>query len=160
MHTKYAGFWLRGFAFAVDLILLQILFFGLTLMGHAGMEAGLRMVQLDGPSNDLVRFIKNLFWTTWILSMGGYFTYFHVCGGQTPGKMFFKIRVVNRDHHPLNWQASLLRTLGYLLSGPLLMGLGFLLIVLHPSKKALHDLISGTWVEHHVPADIPGVRDL
>jgi uncharacterized RDD family membrane protein YckC len=65
--------------------------------------------------------------------------------GSTPGMAVFGLRVVQRDGRPASVVAALLRALAFPLSVALL-GLGFLGIVYHPERRALHDLIAATVV--------------
>lgn len=66
--------------------------------------------------------------------------------GQTLGKRLMNIKVVNTQGKvPTHLQAILRELLGKIISGALL-GLGYLVAVFHPEKRALHDLIGGTWV--------------
>ncbi|HSG06648.1 MAG TPA: RDD family protein, partial [Nitrospiria bacterium] len=76
----------------------------------------------------------------------GYFTFFGVFGGQTPGKMYFRFQVVMKNGAGVPVLKALIRTLGYFL-GFLSLGLGFLAAAVTPSGRALHDFLAGTRVE-------------
>ncbi|MDD5657135.1 MAG: RDD family protein [Elusimicrobia bacterium] len=65
--------------------------------------------------------------------------------GGTPGKKLMGLRVVRRDGAALGWGRSLARALGYLASTPL-CNFGFLVALVHPESRALHDLLSGALV--------------
>jgi uncharacterized RDD family membrane protein YckC len=66
--------------------------------------------------------------------------------GQTVGKWATGLRVVRRNGRRIGWTASVIRHLpGYLLS-ILTLGLGFMLALVTPSGRALHDYIAGTAV--------------
>jgi len=56
------------------------------------------------------------------------------------------IQVVNATGQPPGWGGALLReVLGKFLSGlPLLAG--YLMVLGHPERRALHDLVARTWV--------------
>ena len=148
MQVRWVGFWSRSVAFILDLFILNILYLVLALVGAWAVGIGLRAVHLESPSTDLVHFLIGLYLWVWFLLFLSYFIFFLACGGQTPAKMILKLRVMREDQQPVSWQRALLRTLGYLLSGPLLIGLGFVIIAFHPRKMALHDLIAGTMVVH------------
>jgi uncharacterized RDD family membrane protein YckC len=76
-----------------------------------------------------------------------YFVFLHWARGQTLGKMAFHIRVVSRDGGPLSFGQAALRHLGSWLSAAIL-GIGYLVAAFRADKRALHDLIAGTRVEH------------
>ena len=65
--------------------------------------------------------------------------------GGTVGKKLMGLKVVRRDGTPLGFLRSLARAAGYLASTPL-FNLGFLVALLHPESRALHDLFSGALV--------------
>ncbi len=66
--------------------------------------------------------------------------------GQTLGKRLLGIKVVDAEGEPPGWGRAAMRELvGKFLSG-LSLGLGFLVALFHPKRRALHDLVGGTWV--------------
>ncbi|MDE2038759.1 MAG: RDD family protein [Elusimicrobia bacterium] len=65
--------------------------------------------------------------------------------GATIGKRLMGLRVVRRDGRSLGAARSLARALGHLVSMPL-FDLGFLLALVHPEGRALHDLLAGSVV--------------
>lgn len=80
--------------------------------------------------------------------------------GRTLGKAVVGLRVVQADGSTLTGGRALTRTLTFPLSAALL-GLGFLMIIVHPRHRALHDLFAGTAVvydwgerEAHVPVPL------
>lgn len=80
------------------------------------------------------------------LVYGVYFVVPTALSGQTPGKRLMGIRVVNaQGEAPGYGPAALREVLGKFLSS-LPLYLGYLVAVFHPEKRALHDLIGGTWV--------------
>ncbi len=76
-----------------------------------------------------------------------YFVFLHWARGQTLGKMVFRIRVVMLNGAPLPFGLSLLRHLGSWISA-VILGIGYLFAAFRADKRALHDLIAGTRVEH------------
>jgi uncharacterized RDD family membrane protein YckC len=76
---------------------------------------------------------------------GAYVTLAHWLWGQTAGKMLLGLRVEARDEHPPALGRAALRTLVVVLSFAL-AGLPFLVALLRPDRRALHDLLAGTRV--------------
>ncbi len=79
---------------------------------------------------------------------GAYFWFFWTDrGGQTPGKMLMKIRVVKLDGGPLTSADSLMRYGGYLINTlPFLFGLGWLWAFIDPRRQGWHDKLARTCV--------------
>ncbi|MBE0599262.1 MAG: RDD family protein [Desulfuromonadales bacterium] len=75
----------------------------------------------------------------------GYFTLFHFLLGQTPGKMFFQLRVIGQEQEPLLFSQAFLRTTGGLLSLAT-AGLGYLLIFFDAQGRGWNDRLAGTRV--------------
>jgi uncharacterized RDD family membrane protein YckC len=137
-ETRPAGFWIRAVAALVDFslfFLVQVSF---------GYIAG----RVIGPDvEDSMAFVP-LVWMFTALFAGTYTTVLHgLVGGQTIGKMLVGIRVVDVDGSAVSVGAALLRFAGYFasLAG---FGLGYVMAGLRRDKRALHDLIAGTRVEH------------
>ncbi len=89
-----------------------------------------------------------LVWFLGGLAVGlGYFPYFWVKSGQTPGLRMFQMRVVrDQDGGPIGVGSALLRLFGlYVLDG-LVLYLGFIWIFIDKRKRCWHDLIAGTVV--------------
>lgn len=74
-----------------------------------------------------------------------YFLVFHQLFGKTIGKMITKTRVVSIRQKKPAFLEQLIRTTGYAVSA-LPLGLGFILMVFRKDRRALHDLMSGTYV--------------
>ncbi len=151
MLDRPVGFWARGIAFLIDLLILQCLFLILAWVGKEAMNIALTILGLESPSKDLIFILTHLYFWVGIILVFSYFFFFLLKGGQTPAKRLFRFKVMTTEYQPLDWRNASLRTLAYLLSGPFLFGLGFLLIAVHPKKRALHDLIAGT-IEIHDPS--------
>ena len=74
----------------------------------------------------------------------GYFPYFWVNGGATPGMRIFNLRLVrDRDGGPLGWGEAILRLIGFWVSGAVFY-LGFVWILVDSRRRGWHDLIAGT----------------
>jgi len=79
-----------------------------------------------------------------VISMG-YFTYFFG-NGQTPGMKAVKIKLCGTDGtYPIGYARGFLRWIGMIISS-LVIGLGFLGILIDENKQGWHDKIAGTYV--------------
>lgn len=65
--------------------------------------------------------------------------------GGTPGNKAMGLRVTAADGSAPGFFCSLARTMGWVLGTPV-ANFGFLLALVHPKNRALHDLLSGTFV--------------
>lgn len=65
--------------------------------------------------------------------------------GQTPGKIAVNIRVIKIDGSPITSMDSLVRVVGYTLSG-LPVGLGYLWALFDANSQTWHDKIANTYV--------------
>ncbi|MET0089185.1 MAG: RDD family protein [Candidatus Thiodiazotropha sp.] len=72
-----------------------------------------------------------------------FFSGFWVRGGQTLGMRAWRLKVVRLDGTDLSWSDALRRHLSALVS-VLLLGLGFLWILIDPERMAWHDRLSKT----------------
>jgi uncharacterized RDD family membrane protein YckC len=127
-----AGFWIRGGALLIDLtcVMLAEVAFGSFIWALA---------------EDRLAFAASRAFR--VLASPCYFVFLHWAQGQTLGKMAFRVRVVSRDGGPLSFGQAVLRHLACWVSAAIL-GIGYLLAAFRGDKRALHDLIAGTRVEH------------
>jgi len=127
-----AGFWIRAGAVLIDVVLVMVaeVTFGFLVWAVAD-------DRLAAAASRAFRF----------LASPCYFVFLHWARGQTLGKMAFRVRVVMLNGAPLPFGLSVLRHLGSWLSAAIL-GIGYLLAAFRADKRALHDLIAGTRVEH------------
>jgi len=88
-----------------------------------------------------------------------YYAYSWTASGKTPGMMIVGVQVVGQDGSHAGTQRGLVRTLAFPLSF-LLLGLGFLGILLGRDRRALHDVIAGTAVVYAWDAREARLRSL
>jgi uncharacterized RDD family membrane protein YckC len=74
-----------------------------------------------------------------------YYAYFWTSSGKTPGMVLLGVQVIGQDGSRAGTRRGLVRTLAFPLSF-LLLGLGFLGILLGRDRRALHDVIADTAV--------------
>lgn len=147
-EEERAGFLIRVIAFSID-ILVIVLIAGLFISWLGWLiDSSVLFLNPLRPVRgeiELLEAVLILAGFTLLLIPAVYFTYFHCSGGQTPGKMAVGIKVVNRDGSEPGIMASLLRSLGYLLSGSALLA-GFLWVALDKQKQGWHDKLARTVV--------------
>jgi uncharacterized RDD family membrane protein YckC len=84
-----------------------------------------------------------LWWCTFAVGWG--------LAGATIGKWLFGLRIVDhRGRSPIGLSRAFLRLAAYSVSS-VTLGMGHLLIVLRPDRRALHDVLAGTWVVKRRP---------
>jgi uncharacterized RDD family membrane protein YckC len=132
-----AGFWIRALALGVDLAIVLLVQKSFALMATALLGP---VVEPEGGQHPSVAFFTLVF-------SAAYTTVLHAFAGQTIGKSLVGVRVVALDGTPLTAGAALLRYLSYYISA-IPLGFGFLVAGLRRDKRALHDLITGSRVEH------------
>jgi uncharacterized RDD family membrane protein YckC len=137
-----ANFFVRGIAFAIDLLVLALLdgvILAVTLAAIAAAEVVTAKELAD--SNEIVfAFVQGGALALFV----GYFVLLSTGEGQTLGKAAVQIRVERLDGEPVGLVSATVRCLGYALSA-LPLGIGFLW-ALGPARRALHDYVAGTVV--------------
>lgn len=163
-RKRYAGFFVRAFAFFTDNIILSILgALLLYLMGLAG------LVDLNAATEIAKQYVENptsmelvskalelpgmsQFFTILSALHAIYFIVFHAVWAATPGKKMLHIHVEMADGEKLSWTFSVFRFIASILTQATLVfnfyGLGYLIVLVDPQKRALHDFIARTRVVH------------
>lgn len=137
-ERRYAGFWMRFWAYLVDLIVV----FSLTglivkpfTMIDSFREATLWFWSISGLLGGVVFFAYFLFMTKW--------------RGQTLGKMIFGLRVIRKDGERLSWSDTLIReVVGRFIHRLLFLFFLYAVVAFTPKKQGLHDLFADTLVIH------------
>lgn len=147
----YAGAVSRAVAAAIDVAIVM----GSFAAGVAGLELLVRFFTggsvADEPSGP-ASVVALIVWA---------FVYVYAClviAGRTVGKGIVGLRVVATDGSPLPARRALWRTLAFPLS-IVIVGLGFVGIVIGREHRALHDVIAGTAVVYdwgNRAAELPG----
>ena len=150
LYFKAASALRRGFAAAIDLILLLPLSAALGLV--LCLTLGLPVPRLAELSPDLLLATLLDGGTTGsvlvLVALGmsvAYFCGFHCARGQTPGKRLLGIMVISSRGERPSIARSLLRTGAYILSA-LPVSIGFLWVGFDRERRALHDWVAGTYV--------------
>ena len=138
-RPKYAGFWIRFWAYLVDLLMV-------TALGWLVVKPVFRFAgwTIENPSF--------LFFTPFKLTMlAVFFLYFVLMTkflGQTLGKMMFGIRVESqKEGKKLSWGDVIFReVIGRFISK--YTWLPYLFVIFMPKREALHDVFADTVVVH------------
>ncbi len=140
--VKFAGFWIRLGAYAIDYVLTVL------LVGVAGALFAVVGVSIFG-SAESEAFLNNNTLAVNIIGTAialAYYAYFSAGPWQaTPGKRICGIYVVRTNGQRVDAPFAILRNFAYLLS-TLPLFFGFLMIFWTDEHKALHDMICGTRV--------------
>ncbi|MFD2657647.1 RDD family protein [Gracilibacillus thailandensis] len=137
MKFRYAGFWMRFWAYLVDLIIVFSIN-GILLVPFKFIN--------DGFTMDIG------FWTvTGILSSIVFYLYFLLMTkfyNQTLGKMIFGLRVIREDSQSLRWNDLIFREIiGRFIHRVFFIGVFlYLFVAFGAQKQGIHDMIGNTRV--------------
>jgi len=138
---KYAGFWQRLGAYAIDNL---VIFIGLVVAGMF-MISEMAITNAEGKTELPPEFKDRLR----ILSLIVYAAYEVLMTSSskqgTLGKMLFKLKVVDANGNQLNLTDAIFRYFGKLLSTALFF-VGFIMVAFHAKKQGLHDILAKTYV--------------
>ena len=150
---RYAGFFSRGAAYALD----RLITFGIAFVIMAVIDYFLRLFQVDqwlGSLSDdaalnagLVLLLSTL--GIYLLVSIGYNVGFWMLSGQTPGKRLLGVRVMRTDGTRLKLGNALRRQVGYWISG--ILYLGYIWILFDSKRQGFHDKLAGTIVTYSWP---------
>jgi uncharacterized RDD family membrane protein YckC len=140
-------FGLRASAYLVDLLAIFLLavcttfvtVLAFALWRYGGDEKLIKAMVADSRTRHFAQ-------CTHIILYLSYFTITQWYFGRSPGKMLFRL-TISRHGRELTFAQSLVRSLGYFLSGQITLGAGFLLPLFRRDGRALHDLLAGTVVK-------------
>jgi len=152
LQGKYAGFASRFTAFAVD-IGVSISLFMLALAAISWAAKVLTGAGIAWNRGDTWVIIAYAIWAFI------YFAHSWAASGRTVGMALFGVRVVADDGADVTGRQAFVRTLALPLSF-LLLGLGFVGILLGDRRRALHDVIAGTAVVYSWDARAARLRFL
>nr|WP_237580122.1 RDD family protein [Enterococcus sp. JM4C] len=132
----YAGFWIRGFAFLIDLLCIHSI---------TTISLGTIYSLANWPKN--TNFFSFYTLASLIIYLGYFILLTKQTNGQTLGKMIFGIRVISFEEERLSWQTVLIRegACRFILKYPLLM-LGYLPLIFSRRKQHVGDYLSSTSV--------------
>lgn len=138
---RFAGHGGRLIAYIIDIIIVSIAVTALAVV--IAIPLGLFAANDD----EGMAVVLGIVLTVVVIGVSiGYFPYFWMRSGQTPGMKMFRLRVVrDRDGGPISGGQALLRLFGLWLSGAVFY-LGYIWILIDSRRRGWHDLIAGTVV--------------
>jgi uncharacterized RDD family membrane protein YckC len=135
-EVRYAGFWMRFWAYLLDLIIIGSI-------DRILVKPIFRLLDIPLLEN-------NLFAPISIATAITFYAYFILMTRffqQTLGKMVFGLKVVGLDATRISWKTILFREwIGRFISSTIVIG--YLITAFLPKKQGLHDLFSDTSVVH------------
>jgi uncharacterized RDD family membrane protein YckC len=135
-HPRYAGFWMRFWAYLLDLIVIGSIERIILNPVFRLLDVPLHETSWYAPISIATAIV---FYAYFVL-MTKYF-------GQTLGKMVFGIKVIDLEGRNLSWGTVLFREwIGRFISITILIG--YIIIAFLPKKQGLHDLVVETTVVH------------
>ena len=152
LQGHYAGIASRFAAFVVDVVVLTGIF--MIVLAAINFAASI----LTGKSID---FNRSNIWVVIAYLVWGfiYFAHFWGLNGRTAGGAMFGLQVLTDDGDDVSGRRAIARTLVFPLSF-LILGLGFLGILLGDRRRALHDVIAATVVVYSWDARAARLRFL
>jgi uncharacterized RDD family membrane protein YckC len=137
--TEHAGLATRTVAFAADAAIINVVAWGVA----AVVAVGLSILKVPDEVVTVLAVIGTVIAIGWSIA---YFAFFWSSTGQTPGNRALGIRVVEAaSAEPPHAARAVLRVLALPLSAIPLCA-GFLMILVDPRRRALHDVLVGTYV--------------
>jgi|SRR5690625_1151940 len=138
-NERPAGFWMRFWAYTVDLIIVWSV--------NGILLSPLKFVN-DGAPVDIGFWTLAGIMSTIILYL--YFVLMTKFYGQTVGKMIFGLKVIRKDYESLRWSDLLFReVVGRFLYRVIgILTLLYVVVAFDPLKQGIHDMIGDTRVIH------------
>lgn len=159
---RYAGFFIRGIAYLVDNFILSVIGVLLLMILNA-----MQFLDLSALADAMNAYVNNptsedalskvldvpgthLFLGIWGFIQAIYFICFTALRSATPGKKIVHIHVEAANGSDMNWILAALRYVASLFTQSTFMfyGLGYLIVMIDPKRRTLHDFIARTRVVH------------
>lgn len=133
---RYAGFWMRFWAYLLDIIVIGSIERILINPIFRALDLSLYNPSMFAP----IAIVTAIIFYAYFVLMTKYF-------GATLGKMVFGLKVVTLEGQPLTWSTILFREwIGRFIS--VTVFIGYVIVAFLPKKQGLHDLFVDTTVIH------------
>lgn len=142
----YAGFWSRFLALSVDIFMIGIpiailIYFSFgyeTMKSQPGFMDAVEGIKPGQEANPYIPLLTMSLWSLITLI-------FWIKTGQTPGKKMAHIQIVDNDTlQKASAPRLLVRLVLFIM--PMVAFFSFFIMLFHPKKRTVHDIISGTSV--------------
>ena len=143
IQPLYAGFWLRGCAFAIDTFILSMIF-GM-IVSYYPMQL---MIFPDANAQSLLAFPRVTLagFALLFAIMWAYYVLFETSSWQgTPGKRLFRLYVADLAGKKITFSRSSIRYFGRKISEATFL-VGYIVAGFTEKKQALHDILAGSIV--------------
>ena len=159
----YAGFLIRALAYLADGFILSVIgalfifaFSAAHIIDLDSLVTAMNAVINDPTSEEAATKLVELpgmrsFFIFYAIFQAAYFILFNTVKSATPGKMLLKIHIETANGEKLNWVTAALRYVASLFTQCTIMfyGLGYLIVMIDPKRRALHDHIARTRVVYN-----------
>lgn len=133
---RYAGFWMRFWAYLLDLLVIASLNGILVYPIFRALDIKISDPSIFAPVSILTAVI-----------FYGYFVLMTKFFRQTLGKMVFGLKVISLDDKKLSWSTIMFREwIGRFISGSILIL--YIVVAFLPKRQGIHDLFADTTVVH------------
>jgi len=133
---RYAGFWMRFWAYLLDLIVVGSIERLLINPLFRALDISLTEFNMFAP----ISIASAVIFYLYFVLMTKYFK-------QTLGKMVFGLRVIDLKNEQLSWGTILFREwIGRFISATVIIG--YIIVAFLPKKQGLHDIFTDTTVVH------------
>ena len=139
-NVRYAGFWMRFWAYLIDAIV---------IFSISGLFTSVLSL-----ADSFSSFTLFGIWTAKAIIVGIiYYSYFLIMTkttGQTLGKMIFNLKVVSENREKISWLDLFFREVvgRFIYNTIFILKLIYLVIAFTPKKQGIHDMIGKTYVIH------------
>ena len=155
--VPYAGFWLRFVAYLLDVLIVSIVAFPISigLAVVTGLTAAIGAMGSNGQENDPAALLATAGFVTFIcllflIMLGGLWLYYALLESSswqgTVGKKALGLKVTDLDGRPISFARASGRFFARLITGLVPLAIGYILAGITAKKQALHDMIAGTLV--------------
>lgn len=135
-----AGFWVRVVAALIDSALL----FAVQLLLGA-ILGGILGLMIDGFDSESLAMLVVIWLFASTLAMA-YYVFFTAHGGQTPGKMAVRIKVIRTDGTEIGLGKAFYREVVCKFISAIIFYIGYLMVAFDEKKQGLHDRMAETYV--------------
>ncbi len=146
LHLELAGMGCRIYAAFLDMVMIYLALFVVIIVA-VGIASFVTAMDMPMESKTtLYYYVAGVSILIAFIIQFGYFILFEkLWNGQTPGKKFADIRVIEANGQPVNWASVIIRNLVRIIDAGVLM-IGVVFMIFDKNERRLGDLMGGTLV--------------